>query len=88
MPSRLPQAQIDRIGAQLSAGIPPQAIAKAEGVGNDSVYRIRRNIEAFDSPNGPAISMARRGQPKLLTRAQEEALMEYLLGRPDQYLEE
>ena len=86
MPPRLAQAKVDRIVCQLAANESIQAVANAENVTKETVRRISINIEAFGSPYAP--SFVRQGRPKLLTRAMEEALLDYLLGRPDAFLDE
>ena len=86
MPSRLPVPQSTQIEARLRAHDAPKVIAEEEGIGLTTIYRFQRNIDAFDTMYAPRT--AARGKPRQLTHAQVEALLEYLLNKPDAYQEE
>ena len=86
MPARLSDLQVNRIISRLKEGDPPKLISETENVHIATVYRFKRNTQAFATPYPD--SMLHLGRPKKMTREIEEALLEYLLGRPDAMLEE
>ena len=86
MPLPLSKDHIDRIIAYLEAGISPQSIVGAEGVGIASIYRIKRNLDGLGQPMSLKLGVI--GQPKLLTAAHEDAVLEFLTRRPNALLEE
>lgn len=86
MPARLSDLQVNRIVSRLKEGDLPRLIAEMENVNIATVYRFKRNIQAFATLY-PA-SMLHLGRSKKMTRAIEEALLEYFLRRPDAMLEE
>ena len=86
MTPRLVQTQIDRIVGQLAAGLSPADVAAIESVNKETVRRIKINNQAFNSPYAPRLTP--QGRKRALTVAMKDALLEYLTGRPDAFLDE
>jgi hypothetical protein len=86
MPKRLLQPQIDRICASLTVGFSVSSIATNENVFARCVRNYASNLKAFNSPQAP--SMRKLGRPKSLIPTQVAALNEWLIGRPNSYLDE
>lgn len=86
MPPRLPEAQIDRICARLRAGDTVRSIVADEDVSARCVRNYASNLTVFDSPHSSSIT--KMGRPKLLAPGHLAILEDWLLGRPESYLDE
>jgi transposase len=86
MPIKLTQHLRDLIVTEFALGHTNAAIASKHGISTSQVWKMRRNYTYYGDTQAPCIS--RRGRPPLLTKSQEDALLQYLNNRPDAYLDE
>ena len=86
MSRRLQQAQIDRICSRLRAGDTVRLIFADKNVFIRIIRNYASNLVAFDSPHPP--SMAKQGRLRLLAPGHLAVLEDWLLGRPEAYLDE
>jgi hypothetical protein len=70
MPCRLPDDIVHRILIHLATNESIPNIVKCVGVGNETVYRIKRNVDLWGVPYPP--STVKLGCPRSLLPYQEE----------------
>ena len=83
MSLRLVQTQIDKIIDQLAVGLSLAHVVAIESVNKKTVQRIKINNQAFNS-RYPSRLTTEHGK-KTLSVAMEDALLEYLTGRLDEF---
>ncbi|KAJ9657193.1 hypothetical protein H2201_008274 [Coniosporium apollinis] len=64
----------------LEKNTPIVEIGRVTNVSETTIYRMRLNLELFGNPYTPQTVI--RGRPKLLTVAQEDALIEWIKSQP------
>ena len=88
MPKALPDHLRHRIVTHLRAGHRPVDIARVEGVGYVTVYRIRTNLYAYGEPSFPQEYHSRSGPKYSVDRAACEALQKFIQSKPWAYQSE
>lgn len=85
MPKALPATLKERIKAHLTLRAPVAEIAKIEGVGPTSVYRIRDNAWLFGDHTAQSAIQGRPGRPSALNDVAKGALRLFLESKPWAY---
>ncbi|CAF9907870.1 hypothetical protein IMSHALPRED_006519 [Imshaugia aleurites] len=83
MPPALPSAQKNRIQLHLHNRVDVATIAKLEGVGKSSIYRIIDNLLTYGTHTAPLT--AKRRRPPAISPAAKDGLRTFIEDNPEAY---